>query len=90
MAQYKGYKVKRDDNMRWQGDTDFEKKLIRINPKKSKKKSGRGGVIDTLVHETYHADHPKATEKATYKAVPERLKKMDSAQKNRLYRLISK
>jgi hypothetical protein len=90
MARYKGYRVKRDDKMRWQGDTDFERKIIRINPKKSKKKSGRGGVIDTLVHETYHADHPKATEKTTYKAVPKKLKKMGSAQKNRLYRLISK
>lgn len=73
--------------MRWQGDTDFEKGLIRINPKKSKHKST---VIDTLVHETYHADHPKATEKKTYKEVPKKLKKLSDKEKNKLYKLISK
>jgi predicted SprT family Zn-dependent metalloprotease len=87
---YKDYKVVKDNKMRWQGDTDLDKKIIRINPKKSKKKSGKGGVIDTIVHELYHADHPKATEKKTYKETPKKVKKLTPKQKKRLYRLISK
>ncbi len=84
---YKDYKVFRDDKMRWQGDTDTEKKVIRVNVKKSKKKST---VIDTVAHELYHARHPKATEKETYKKTPIIVKGLSPAEKKKLYRLVSK
>jgi hypothetical protein len=74
-----------DHNMKWQGDTDLKRKVVRINPTKSKKKSGKGGVIDTIVHEEYHIAHPKATEKETYAAVPKILARMTAEQKQKLY-----
>lgn len=82
---YKDYKVFVDPKMRWQGDTDTEKKVIRINPVKSKKKTS---LIDTIVHEKFHADHPKATEKETYQKVPHIVKGLTESEKKRLYRLV--
>lgn len=80
----KRYKRIVDNKMKWQGDTDLEKKVIRVNKAKSKKKST---VIDTIYHEEYHAKHPKATEKKTYSATKKAMKKLNAKQKNRYYQL---
>ena len=74
-----------DNKMRWQGDTDTEKKIIRVNKEKSKKKSGSGGVLDTIVHEETHAKHPNMHEKTVYKKTPNIIKTLASATKKKLY-----
>jgi len=42
--------------MRTFGDINYEKKKIRINPKK-------GDVIDSIIHENLHKTYPNMTEK---------------------------
>ena len=51
-------KVTREVNtkMKWSGDSDLEKIHIRVNPKK-------GGLLNTIIHENLHIQHPKMTEK---------------------------
>ena len=83
---YKKFTVVTDHKMRWQGDTDDDNKIIRINPTKSKKKST---LIDTIVHEKLHADHKSWTEKKVYKEAPIRVKKLSKNKKNKLYKLIT-
>jgi len=67
------YKVVEDSTMRFMGDTDTAKKLIRINKKlhhKLKKKQGNtkyNSLKDTMAHELYHANHPKASERTVQK-----------------------
>lgn len=73
---YKGYKVKVDNKMKWFGDTDTEKKIIRINKKKSLKHGGKAELKDTIFHEKYHAAHPGALEKTTYKKTKQYIKKL--------------
>lgn len=72
---YKGYKVKVDNKLSYWGDTDDNKKLVRINKKKSLK-DGKVGLADTLIHEKFHVRHPKATEKTTYKYTSKKIKKL--------------
>ena len=45
-----------DNKMRTFGDINYEKKKIRINPKK-------GDVIDSIIHENLHKTYPNMTEK---------------------------
>ncbi|MCH8069283.1 MAG: transposase [Candidatus Marinimicrobia bacterium] len=57
-----GYTRKVDNTMKGFGETDFKKKVIRIN--KSKKKNKRKGeILDTIVHEEQHRIHPGMKEK---------------------------
>jgi len=94
----KKYRVKKDNKMKWFGDTDTTKKIIRINIKKSKqtgKKRGmlgrkvrNGEVLDTILHETLHAKHPKKSEREITKLTPKVSKKLSKRSKNKLYGLI--
>jgi len=52
----KKWKKSVDNRMRSFGDIDYEKKKIRINPKK-------GDVIDSIIHENLHKTYPNMTEK---------------------------
>lgn len=76
-----------DNRMRSFGDFDENTGVIRINKKMSKrqKKGNYPEVLDTIVHEEYHAKHPKATEKKTYKATKRIIKKLPPKARNRLY-----
>jgi len=47
----RGYARKVDKKMRDYGEIDFEKKSIRVNPKK-------GDLINTIVHEEVHRKYP--------------------------------
>lgn len=78
-------KYKRDNKMRVYGDTDFDKHVVRINKKMAKTSGKKGELLDTIVHETFHVKHPKATEKATYKKTPKIIKKMSRKQKQKMY-----
>ncbi len=71
-----------DNKMRWQGDIDYKKKLIRINKSKSKKKSS---VIDTIVHEEYHRKKPTMHEKTVYKKTKKTVKRLSPKTKRKLY-----
>jgi PDZ domain-containing secreted protein len=67
------YKVAVDNKMKWMGDTDTGKKLIRINKKlhhKLKKKQGASkynSLKDTMQHELRHANHPRESERTVQK-----------------------
>jgi len=45
--------------------------IIKINV--AKHKGDRAELADTIKHEMYHAKHPNATEKETYKAMPKQI-----------------
>lgn len=74
-----------DNNSRWQGDYDTDTHVIRVNKKKSKKKGGYGGILDTIVHEELHAIHPKAWERTIDKKTIEKAKRLSFKQKRKLY-----
>jgi hypothetical protein len=78
------YKYKVDNKMRWQGETDLNKKVIKINKKLSKKHST---VIDTIVHEHGHVAHPKMHEKNIRIETKNKLKRMSENKKHKLYNL---
>jgi len=73
---YKGYKVKVDNKMKNFGETDDEKKVVRINKKKSLKKGGVIELKDTIFHERYHVDHPGALERTTRKKTKQYVNKI--------------
>lgn len=79
-----GYKRKVDNKMHAYGDTDLEKKIIRVNKKKSKAKRA-GEVLDTIVHEEMHRKHPKMHERTIRKETPRAIKKMGAKTKQKLY-----
>ncbi len=81
----KKYKRTTDNKMRSYGETDLEKKTIRIN--KNKKKNKRGDIIDTIVHEKEHILHPKKHEKTVRKSTKKKLKGMSSKEKQKHYNL---
>lgn len=72
-----------DNKMRSYGDTDLERKVIRIN--KSKKKNKRGDIIDTILHEELHAKHPRMHENTIKKMVKKKLTTISEKQKQKLY-----
>ena len=78
----KKWKRKVDNRMRWQGETDTDKKVIKINKKKSKKKTS---IIDTIAHEEMHVKHPKMHEKTVYKKTKHKVKSLSRKSKQRLY-----
>lgn len=55
---------------------------IKINL--SKHKGNNAELADTVWHESYHAKHPKATEKVTYKKTRVAMKEMTYAEKEAL------
>lgn len=93
----KGWTYKTDNKLRGAyGETDFNTKTIKINKKRSKESplykrpvtKGAKKYPDTLatiVHEEYHKNHPKATEKTTHKAERRIVSTMSSKQKKRMY-----
>jgi hypothetical protein len=100
---YKGYTFKKDNKLRAFGETDDGKKVVKINKRinrkatlkknkivKRKKKDKYPNLADTIYHEKFHVDHPKATEKQTYKKTREAIKRMSKKEKKRLYSMLPK
>lgn len=83
----KTYKRTVDNKMHVYGETDLDKKTIRIN--KSKKKNIHGDIIDTIVHEKEHILHPKKRETTVRKDTEKKLKTMSPKQKKKHYNLFS-
>ena len=50
-----GYKRQEDRSMHDYGEIDYEKKIIRVNPRK-------GGLLNTVIHEQLHRLYPDWTE----------------------------
>lgn len=76
------------------GFTDYNNKRIVINKRRHKSAkakrihklpNGNESLIDTLVHETIHKDHPRMTEKGVIKLARARLKRMSKSQKSKYY-----
>lgn len=80
-----GYKRVRDPKMRWHGDIDEKKKVIRINDSK-KKNQKKGELIDTIVHEETHRMHPKMHEKTVRKEAARKVASMGQKAKAKLYK----
>ena len=100
-AKAKRWKYIRDNKLRgaW-GETDYNKKTIRINAKKSKtnpyfkrpvsKRSNKyPDVLGTIVHETLHKNHPQMYEKTVLKQERRRVAKMSKKGKKKMYSKIS-
>ena len=93
----KKYKKVVDNKMKGAyGETDFEKKQIRINKKRhakgkphdkrtKKNRDGSASIIDTIVHEEMHAKHPKMKERTVRKLTPKKVLKMSVEAKKKKY-----
>lgn len=85
-----------DNKMKCYGETDFDKKKIRVNKKKSKTNPFRKrpvnkgahkypDILDTIVHEELHRKNPKMKEKDVRKMALALVKKMPPSQKKKYY-----
>lgn len=90
-----GWKIKKDNTLRGAyGETDFDKKLIRINKKRHKKgetnknADGSENLLDTIVHEKLHATHPNMHEKTVRKLARAMSSKMGKKQKAAHYAMV--
>ena len=82
----KYFKRSVDNKMHGYGETDLEKKKIRINKSKKKNKE-KGEILDTIVHEVHHVNHPKMHEKNIRKLSKKSIKHMTRKQKQKKYSL---
>jgi hypothetical protein len=83
----KKYKKRVDNKMYSYGDTDLEKKVIRINKKKNKKKGSRGELLDSITHEITHVKHPHMLEKNVRKYTKKQVKRLGKKRKQKFYKL---
>jgi len=88
----KKWKRRTDNKMRYSGEIDWHRGLIRINKKRSRSKASvkRHGkknatILDTIVHEEEHRKHPKMHEKTVRKRTKRKIKKMSRRQKKKQY-----
>lgn len=79
-----GFKRTVDNKMRSFGETDLERKTIRINKKKNKK-AGKGELLDTIVHEELHRVHSRMKEKNIKKEATRRISTMRQTTKSKLF-----
>lgn len=94
----RNWKFKKDNKLRGAfGETDFEKKTVRINKKmhKTARKTGKYDVpkkdstlLNTIVHEKLHTQHPKMTEKSVRKLARAMAGRMTPKQKAKHYNLV--
>lgn len=73
-------KIVVDNHMKAFGEEEGGK--IKINVRKHK--GDKEELADTVYHESYHARHPKATEKVTYKVTRRAMKTMPLSEKEKL------
>lgn len=90
----KAFKKKTVSKGKWYGETDLDKKVIKVNKKFHKTnplhKKQYPELLDTIKHETLHAEHPKMTEKEVYKRTHKAVKTMGNKEKSRLYSMFNK
>jgi len=73
-------KIVIDNHMKSYGEEEGGKIKINVARHKGDKKE----LADTVFHESYHAKHPKATEKTTYKVTRKAMKVMPLSEKEKL------
>ena len=73
-------KVVIDNHIKAFGEEEGGKIKINVRKHKGDKKE----LADTIVHESYHAKHPKATEKTTYKVTRKVMKNMPVSEQDKL------
>ncbi len=73
-----------DNKLRYYGDTDTNKKRIRINKSKSKRTRELG---DSILHEQLHAEHPLMHERHIQRLATKRWGSLSRKQKSKLYNL---
>lgn len=74
-----------DNKMKCYGDIDDKKKVIRIRKKPFKTgKWKKDEVINTVVHEEMHKNHPKMHEKTVHKNTNKILKKLSADYKRKI------
>jgi hypothetical protein len=83
----KKFKRKVDNKMHAYGETDIEKKTIRIN--KNKKKNKPGDILDTIIHEKQHIVHPKMSERNIRRLTKQVKKTMSPITKKKHYSLFT-
>lgn len=86
MKSVKGYTHTVDNKMKAYGQTDFVKREIKVNKKKSAKSGNKGELLDSIVHEHTHARHPKMHEKTVQKVTRALLPTLSKKQKQSYYR----
>ncbi len=84
----KQYKRVIANKARVYGDTDLDKKVIRIN-KSKQMNTKRGDIIDTIVHEVHHAKHPMKHEKTVRKDTKKIIKTLTKKAKKKYYNMFS-
>jgi hypothetical protein len=78
-----GWKWIVDDRMRDYGETDYERRIVRINCALHRKH--RVSLLDTLLHEELHVQYPFLTERMVCELTSARLPCLTARDKARLY-----
>jgi hypothetical protein len=86
----KKYHVKIDNKMKPFGETDTKRRVIRVNAKKSKSTGQRGELLDSIVHETKHALHPRKSEESVQKMTARATARMNRKTKSKYYQLLKR
>lgn len=74
------------------GETNFNKKVIKVDKAKHKKidrydvPKKDATLLNTITHEDMHRQHPNMTEKQVRKKTRSKVKKMSRKVKNKLYK----
>lgn len=87
-----GFKFVKDNKLRGAyAETDFNTKKVRVNvkahrqDKKRTKKKKNALLLDTLVHEQMHIDHPRMREKTVRRKTKAKVPRMGKTAKRRMY-----
>jgi hypothetical protein len=79
------------------GETDFDKKIVKVDKAKQRKKVEYAGfskkentLINTERHELFHVKHPKMHEKTIRKITKKWAKRAGAKSKRKIYRLFQK
>ncbi len=85
MAKKDRYKFKVDNSMRGFGETDLDRKVVKVNKKRAKATHQKGELLDTIAHELLHVKHPKAKERTIQKKTERVTKRLSPKEKAKLY-----
>lgn len=77
----KSFKRIVDRRMKDFGEIDFGNRTIRVNPGRT----GRGGILDTVIHEELHREFPDMSERKIVKLAKKRAKKMSMKKIARMF-----
>lgn len=79
-----------DNKMKWYGETDLNKGVVKINRRKARKSGSRGELLDTITHELLHVRYPRLSEKKIIKKTEAKTKRMSKKAKAKVYSKIKK